>query len=247
MMFTRTIQRIPAISLASALLFLSPLFNGCQSPTVTHQQAQNVLQTRIGVRQQLGLTQAQLDATMAALNDINGKQSDDLVAAFTKYGAQVDLLDASVAALGNASAASKAQADAYFETSAAKIALINDPELKARATTRRQKALGLAQTIDDDTRTVDSAYRAFVQHLRDIQAYLAADLTSGSVRSIQDQFAQTNQNVAPLKAKSDQLSCDMEIANELMNTGEVKPATTTTTAPTTDGLPTATTIPASLP
>jgi hypothetical protein len=233
------------IFLASAVLALSPLFTSCQSPTITHVQAQNVLETRIGVRQQLGLTRTQLDAALSALNDINGKQSDDLVAGFTKYGAQVDLLDGSVADLERASAASKAQADDYFETSAEKIALINDPSLKERATTRRQTALDLAKTIDDDTRDLDSSYRAFVQHLRDIQAYLAADLTSGSVRSIQDQFAQTNQDIDPLKAKSDRLSRDMEIANELMNTGEVKPATTT--APTTDDLPTTMTIPATLP
>jgi hypothetical protein len=224
---------------------LTPFVGGCQSPTVTHEQAQSVLETRINVRQQLGLTKSQLDATIAALNEINGKQSDDLVASFTKYGAQVDLFDGSVADLERASAASKAQADAYFDTSAEKIALINDPDLKARALTRRQKALGIAQTIDDDTRNLQSSYRAFVQHLRDIQAYLAADLTSGSVRSIQDQFAQTDQDVAPLKAKSDQLSCDMEIGNELMNTGEVKPATTSTTttaeATTADATPAATT------
>jgi hypothetical protein len=244
MLFTRPIPRFPAIVLASLLLFLMPWICGCQSPTVTHEQAQSVLETRIGIRQQLGLTKTQLDSTVGALNDINGKQSDDLVAAFTKYGAQVDLLDASVAQLESASAVSKTQADAYFDTSATKIALINDPDLKARATTRRQKALGLAKTIDDDTRNLDSSYRGFIQHLRDIQAYLAADLTSGSVRSIQDHFDKTNQDVAPLKAKSDQLSWDMEIANELMNTGEVKPSTTTTTAPSTDEAPTATSMPA---
>jgi hypothetical protein len=247
MLFTRSIQRIPAVPIVCVLPLAILWMSGCQSPTVTHEQAQSVLETRIGIRQQLGITKTQLDLAVAALNDINGKQSDDLVAAFNKYGAQVDLLDGSVAQLETASAASKAQADAYFETSQTKIALINDPDLKARATIRRQKALGLAQTIDDDTRNLDSAYRGFIQHLRDIQSYLAADLTSGSVRSIQDHFDKSNQEVAPLKAKSDQLSWDMEIANELMNTGEVKPATSTTTAPATDSSPTPTSVPATKP
>lgn len=200
---------------------------GCRSQTVTHEQAQSVLLSRMTVRQQLDLTKAQLDATLAALNAINGKQSDDLVAAFKKFGDQIDQLDVSVADLNRVSSATKDQTDAYFETAAVKIALIDDAALKTRATTRRQTAIELAATINDDTQTVELAYKQFLQRFRDIQAYLAADLTSGSVRSIQDQFGQTNQDVTPLKAKSDQLSFDLELANALMNTGELTPATTT--------------------
>ena len=232
--FLRVINRCRTPLVAILLLCVMPLIGGCQSPTVTHDQAQSVLQSRIGVRQQLGLTKVQLDAVIAALNEINARQSDGLVDAYTKYSDQLNLLDSSVADLERASAASKAQAQTYFDTAAVKIAAIDDSDLKARATARREKAMGLARTIDDDTRIVELAYRLFLQRFRDIQAYLAADLTSGSVRSIQDQFSLTNLDVAPLKAKSDQLSYDLELADELMNTGEVKPATTSvTTLPTT--------------
>jgi hypothetical protein len=238
----RMTDRGQTASIAGFFLCVA-LLAGCQSPTVTHEQAQTVLQSRIGIRQQLGMTSSQLDAAVAALNEINGKQADDLVAAFNHYSDQIKLLDASIADLDNASAASKAQAQVYFDTAETKIALINDPELKARATTRREKALGLADKIDDDTKAVQQSYELFLQRLKDIEAYLAADLTSGCVRSIQDQFAQTNADVAPLKSKSNQLSYDLEIANELMNTGEVKPATSSTTLAATES---ATTAPAAI-
>jgi hypothetical protein len=232
------IDRGQSNRVVGVLLGMMLLVGGCQSQTVTHEQAQSVLLSRMDVRQQLNLTKAQLDATVAALNEINGKQADGLVGAFTKYGDQVDLLDGSIAQLDHASTAAKAQAEAYFETAATKIALIDDPDLKTRATARHQTAVDLAQTIDTDTKTVELTYRRFLQRLRDIQAYLAADLTSGCVRSIQDQFAQTNLDVDPLKAKSDQLAFDLELGNELMNTGEVKSATTSATVPATE--PTAT-------
>jgi hypothetical protein len=213
------------------LLGVMLMAGGCQSPTVTHDQAQSVLLSRMGLRQQLNLTGGQLDTTVTALNAINGKQADDLVAAYTKFGDEVGALEKSVAQLNDACTGSSQLANAYFDTAATKIALIQDAQLKSRATSRRQKAVDLAATSSTDMRSVELAYRLFVQRLRDIQAYLAADLTSGSVRSIQDQIAQTNADVAPLKAKSDQLADDLELGNELMNTGDLMPATTT--APTT--------------
>jgi hypothetical protein len=239
---SKTIDSKRALHIVGVLLCML-VTAGCESQTVTHDEAQNVLLGRMDVRRQLDLTQTQLNATVASLNDINGKQSDDLVSAFKKYGDQVDLLETSIADLSRATSAAKAEAQAYFDTAATKIALINDPDLKARATNRRQKAIDLADAVDGDTRTVDLAYRLFLQRLRDIQAYLAADLTSGCVRSIQDQFTKTDQDVAPLKAKSDQLAYDLELGNELMNTGDVQPATASTTMETPTSLPATTTAP----
>lgn len=231
----------------SVIFLASLLLMGCQSPTVTHEQAQTVLESRMSIRQQLGATKTQLDSAVAALNEINGKQSDELVAAFGKYSDQIALLDAAVAQLKATSDASAAEAQSYFDTAATKIEAINDPVLKNRATARRNKALSLAGNIDNDTKILELAYQLFIQRLRDIQAYFAADLTSGCVRSIQDQFAQTNADVPPIKAKSDQLSYDLELGNELMNTGEVQPATTSTSLPTsaasTTPVPTTTTLP----
>jgi hypothetical protein len=224
-----------SLQLLAPVLFCAILMAvGCQSPTVTHEQAQTVLASRIDLRQQLTLTKAQLDTTVAALNNINGKQTDDLVMSFNKFGTEVDQLDGAVAEVNRVSILSKAQAQTYFDTAATKISLIQDPELKSRATNRRLRALGLAQRIDDETKVVQESYGSFIQKLRDIQAYLAADLTTGAVQSIQDQFSQTNADVIPLKEKSDQLTFALELANELMNTGDVKPATTTTSEPTTE-------------
>ncbi len=207
-MFARRLRMVSAGLLFCTGVAFSVLTTGCAS--APYQIADKVSSSRSDFKAQLDTDKTQIDTTIAALNNLSGKQGNDLVSAYKDYTNQLDKLQSAADASRNKMADLKSVTNDYYTAAQTKVDTITDPTLKSRATSRLATTLELANKANQDAKSVNLAGDAFLAQLRDIRAYLDADLTPASVASINDMVARANDQAVGLKAKIDGLSADID-------------------------------------
>ena len=148
----------------------------------------------------------QIDDSLASLNDLVSNPQPDLRKQYDTFSTAVSALNNTSENVASENEAMKLQGAAYFNEWDKEIATIQNEDIRNRSETRRSEVAARFTRISvqyDETR---NAFLPYMSDLRDVQKFLANDLTSGGLAAIKDVAAKATADAAPVKASLASLS-----------------------------------------
>jgi len=148
-----------------------------------------------------GITRAdtQVERTLAALNDLLDNPQPDLRRQFRTFTSEVDSLDSMARRIAKQAESMKARGAAYFEQWSQDLATIQNENIRSRSETRQQEVVTRFQEIASSYTEVKTAFQPFISDLRDLQRFLATDLTPGGLAAARKIAAKANKNAVPIR------------------------------------------------
>jgi uncharacterized phage infection (PIP) family protein YhgE len=148
----------------------------------------------------------QIDASLAALNDLVTNPQPDLRNQFQTYVSSVDALDATAKDVASENEAMKLQGAAYFNEWDNETATIHNEDIRNRSEARRNEVAAHFASISAQYDETRSAFLPYMSDLRDVQKFLANDLTSGGLAAIKEPAAKATTDATAVKESLDRLS-----------------------------------------
>ena len=195
------IQVATCVVTCAAALILS---SGCASSGYDkgNQTAQNI-QTAAN---RIAALPAQIDKTVASLNDLVSKPQADLRPQFKQFTANLSEVESAAKDIGAARRTMGEKSKEFFATWDAQLAQINNEDIKARSEARKKDVADKMEAIKRSYTEAEVAFRPFMNSLKDVQKYLSVDLTPGGVAAIKDTVTKANQDAAKLGEEITQLA-----------------------------------------
>lgn len=185
---------------AAALLLAA----GCASKGYDkgNQTAQNIQTTA----NRIAALPAQIDKTLASLNDLVNKPQADLRPQFKQFNANVSEVEAAAKEIAAARRKMGEKSKEFFAEWDKQLAQINNEDIKARSEARKKDVADKMEAIKKSYTEAEVAFRPFMGELMDVRKYLSVDLTPGGVAAIKDTVAKANVDAAKLGEKITQLA-----------------------------------------
>lgn len=151
---------------------------------------------------------AQVDTTLASLNELVGSPKPDLRPQYKAYVANMKTLEKTAKDITKARMAMGTEGKELFAKWDAEIAQINNEDIKTRSQNRKTEVNEKLQAIKRSYAEAEVAYKPFMGDLRDIQKFLSVDLTTGGLAAIKDVVTKATEHAAPLKQSLGKLAAD---------------------------------------
>lgn len=129
---------------------------------------------------------AQLDATSASLTDLVTRPAADLEAQYKVFKKNLASLESTAEAVKKTSASMDANGKAYFAEWDQQIAAIQNEDIRERSAERRETVAEGLKEIQSQYAEAKDEFTPLLSDLRDIRTALDAELTMGSVKSLED-------------------------------------------------------------
>ena len=166
----------------------------------------------------------QLDATLAALNDLVNNPQPDLRPQYKKFSDSVDDLGSLAKNVKSSVAAMRKDSKAFFAAWNEQLATIKNEDIRSRSAARQQEVSDELMNVKRSYAEVEIAFTPFMSDLRDIQKYLGTDLTPAGVAAMKDTTAKTNATGATLKQAVGKLAADFKALGLAMSAVAPAPA-----------------------
>lgn len=173
---------------------------GCASTGVDRAQATVDGLKRLETR--LAAGEEKLDAAEKAARSLIVNPQDDLVPQYDAYVEAVAAVADEEASTRGAHDGMQSSALDYFEQWEADESEIAAGELKARSAQRRMSLKGEFKTLGSLMRERNQAVDALMAGLRDLERYLANNLSRAGLESVKDMPDKTAERVKTVKAKN---------------------------------------------
>jgi hypothetical protein len=158
-----------------------------------------------------------VDKTLASLDALVNKPQADLRPQFKQYNADLAELESTAKEIGAARRSMGEKGKEFFAAWDAQLAQINNEDIKARSEARKKEVTEKMDAIKRSYTEAETAFRPYMNDLKDIQKYLSVDLTAGGVAAIKDTVAKANKNAIPLKASALKLAEDFRALGVAMS------------------------------
>jgi len=142
---------------------------------------------------------AQIDVSLAALNDLVSHPQPDLRKQFDVFVNSVDNLGSTAKEVTESTEAMKVQGASYFAGWDHEIALMQNEDIRNRSEARRIEVAAQFDRISRQYDAASIAFQPYMSDLRDVQKYLSTDLTAGGLTAIKEIAIRTTDDAAPLK------------------------------------------------
>jgi len=172
----------------------------------------------------IGALSTQVDATLAALNDLVAHPQPDLRPQFKTFTAKMKTLDNSAKEITKARMAMGDEGKEFLAKWDAEVAQINNEDIKARSENRKAEVTAKLQAIKRSYAEAEVAFKPFAGDLRDIEKYLSVDLTTGGLAAMKDVVTQASVHATPLKQSLDKLAADFKSLGVAMSAVAPAPA-----------------------
>jgi chromosome segregation ATPase len=188
-----------AASCVVALFALAPI-TGCNSPggkgPALSSEAASSAQT---VRDELLKGDSQLDATIAAFNDLTTNPRPDLQPQYRKFATELDKLEGAADRVASRNQSLKSRAESYFDAWSKQSEQIKSENVRAMSAERRAAAQQALAKLNAEYSTGKAQLRALLGDLRDAQLYLGHDLTAEGVTNAKPLAAKATADAAKVK------------------------------------------------
>ena len=151
------------------------------------------------VRSEVNKGIAQVDATVAALNDLVNTPKSDLTPQYKHFSSQVDKLEDLAKKVAARNQSMRAKAQEYFDTWEKESAAIKDETIRQVSAERRASAKASFEKMKTEVANGKAAFTPLMDELKDIQLYLSNDLTAAGVSSCKPIASAANENAAKVK------------------------------------------------
>ena len=186
---------------------------GCSSEPKGPKRAAKTVESFQATKQNLASANAQIQATNESLRKLTSGEATDLRMAYTDYVKHVEQTDKLAKKARDRAASLRSRTDDYVNAWEAEMKQIDDEELRSRSKQRMAAARAEFQKVVDTGQEVREAYDPYMKSLRDVQTFLANDLTAGGIESAKgkatttiSQGEEVRKKLAALEAELDRVA-----------------------------------------
>ena len=147
-----------------------------------------------------------IDKSLASLNNLVSNPNPDLRKQFKAFKASVNDLDSTAKDIASEAEEMKSQGEAYFAKWDKEAAKMRNEDIRNRSEARKNEVASRFGRISQQYDETENAFQPFMSDLRDVQRFLATDLTAGGLAAIRDVAAKANRDAMPVKASLGNLS-----------------------------------------
>lgn len=152
----------------------------------------------------------QLDATLAALNDLVNNPQPDLRPQYNKFSDNVDDLGTLAKHVADSVATMRKNGKAFFAAWNEQLATIQNEDIRNLSAARQQEVSAEFLNVKRSYAQAEIAFKPFMADLRDLQKYLGTDLTPAGVAAMQNATVKANAASPALKASVGKLRADFK-------------------------------------
>ena len=164
--------------------------------------------------------QAQVDTTLAAMNQLSATAGGDLQKTFKNYTAAVEDLEDTAAGAKKRAEAMRKNVDAYVAKWQKEMQTMQDPTIKASLEKRRQAVTANFAKVRESAQAVREAYQPFIAQSKEIQRALSVDLSPAALPGLKPSMDKANAQGKTLKEKIAALQGELDrIAAGISPTG----------------------------
>ncbi|EIQ02174.1 Protein of unknown function (DUF2959) [Opitutaceae bacterium TAV1] len=217
MKIIRILTTVTGLAISAAAL----TFAGCSSSgSSTYKKSENAAASLQSSGDALVKARAQIDSTLASLNNLVNTPAADLTKQYQAFVKQFSSMESAAKAVNDSAASMRAKADNYIATWGTQVAAIQNPELRAASLDRRAEVSGKLQKLVAEYAGVSETYKPFQQSLSDIRQVLGADLTTKGLDTVKPYVSKATADSVPLKASLDKLVADFKtLGSSLLPSG----------------------------
>ena len=184
------------------------LLSGCGT-TKGYKQADK---TGVGIaefRDEITKGKTAIDATMKSLSDVAATANTDPRKAFKQFSEDVADLQSSAEKIKARAQAMKDQGQAYFKQWEAELNQVNNPEIRTLAEQRRAKLQETFESIRKVTEPLKAQFAPWMSDLKDLEKYLANDLTIAGVDAAKPLFTKTTEGGLEVQKSMDAVVAEL--------------------------------------
>ena len=141
----------------------------------------------------------QIDRSLAALNDLMTNAQPDLRVQFKTFDTSVNDLGDNAKAVSSEAEDMQAQGTAYFDEWDKELAGIRNEDIRTRSENRKDEATAKFTRMGRQYDATKAAFKPFMSDLRDVQKFLATDLTVDGLAAIKVPANKAAEDAVPLK------------------------------------------------
>jgi ABC-type transporter Mla subunit MlaD len=209
-------------SLAMCALAALPLIlAGCASPDYDQGS-----KTASGLKEsaaKIEATQAKLDQTLAALNDLVNNPKPDLRPQYKKFSSGVDEVESLAEHVSSSVQSMSARSKEFMDQWSAQLAEIKNEDIHKRSEVRQREVTAALTKVKQRYAEAQANFQPFMSDLRDIQKYLGTDLTQAGVAGMRSTAAKANVDAASLKKSVDNLITEFKALGVSMSASNPAP------------------------
>jgi hypothetical protein len=203
-------KHIRAASLMVATLAAAVLITACK--TAGYKQADKTGAGIASFRDQIVKTKQAVDSTLTALDKIALSAATDPRPAYDDYVKQVANLESQSTKLRKTGQDMRTRGQAYFAQWEQELAQVKDQDIRELAAGRKAKLQESFDKIREYTEPLKEKFDPWLASLKDLQSYLANDLTIKGIAAAKKPFAKAKSQGADVQKAMDGL---IEELNEL--------------------------------
>jgi uncharacterized coiled-coil DUF342 family protein len=184
------------------------LFGGCDT-TKGYRQADKTGAGIAEFREEITKGKTAIDATMKSLSDVAATANTNPRKAFEQYSKDVANLDSSADKIRKRAQSMKEQGEAYFKQWETELTQVNNPDIRKLAEERRAKLQETFQSIRKYTEPLKQQFEPWMSNLKDLEKYLANDLTIAGVDAAKPLFTKTTDGGLEVQKSMDALVAEL--------------------------------------
>ena len=208
-----------SLAVAGVLMVGWAAVPGCGSGDPGRDRSTKAVGSLAEVRSELSTAGKQIDETQAALTALQ-KGEGDLTKGYEAYKGEVADLEKVAAEARERADDMRASSGEYRAKWQEQTAQLTSPDLRAAAEQRAAKFRERFAGIEAKSRAAADAYKPYITHLKEVQTYLANDLTRQSVQMAGPVFQKAAAEGELLKQKLAALSAELDdVAASMSPTG----------------------------
>ena len=196
------------IILTLTTLAAAALLAGCGTPS-GYKQADKTGEGIADFRAEIGKGKQAIDAAMKSLDQIALTATTDPRKAFEQYSKSVANLESTAAKARKRSQDMKEQGKAYFAQWEKQMAEVKNAEIRNLAAARKAKLQETFDTIAKVAGPLKSQFDPWMSDLKDLEKYLANDLTIAGVDAAKSLIAKTEDEGRDVQKSMDALVAEL--------------------------------------
>jgi chromosome segregation ATPase len=186
------------------LAVAAALISGCSSPS--YEKAASTSTSLQRAAEVIDQSNAQIEMVLAALSDLVTTPSADVETQFQTYTSLMEGLQSLSNHVREEASHMQTAGAAYFQTWDEELAKIQNEDIRARSTERKNEVSTRFERVRASYREATAHFEPFMSDLEDIHTALGTDLTAGGLASIKDVLDKAKRDAAPLQESLAKLS-----------------------------------------
>ena len=184
------------------------LFSGCGT-TAGYKQADKTGAGIAEFREEIVNGKKAVDATMQSLSEVAASATTNPRKAFEKFRDNVAGLESTAAKVRSRAESMKEKGQAYFKQWEQELATVSNPEIRSLAEQRKAKLQETFDSIRKYSEPLKVQFAPWMSNLKDLEKYLANDLTIAGVEAAKGLFTKTTSEGLEVQKSMDALVAEL--------------------------------------